>query len=123
MCARWLHNVTPSHWILHTVPIQQPEISNQIEKDVPVASTSNLTLPDLIVIQRRVLSDEEKEILKKLGQHTEFLPASFVIDGIKKLFKFLDLKIIGIINTKKQKYLTFLIFPLVQMVKIFFFYF
>ena len=52
------------------VPIQQPEISNQIEKDVPVPSTSNLTLPDLIVIQRRVFSDEEKKILKKLDQHT-----------------------------------------------------
>ena len=50
--------------------IQQPEISNQIEKDVPVSSTSNLTLPDLIVIQRRVFSDEEKEILKKLDQYT-----------------------------------------------------
>nr|CAG8487004.1 14821_t:CDS:2 [Entrophospora candida] len=44
----------------------------------PVPSTSNLTLPDLIVIQRRVLSDEEREILKKLDQHTESLLASFV---------------------------------------------
>lgn len=65
--------------------IQQSEISNQIEEDVPVPSTSNLTLPDPIVIRRRVLSDEEKEILKKLDQHTEFLPASFVEELLMEL--------------------------------------
>nr|CAG8473737.1 1901_t:CDS:2 [Entrophospora candida] len=78
-------NITKIHVVPHTDTSKRPEISNQIEKDVPVPSTSNLTLPDLIVIQRRVLSDEEKEVLKKLDQHTEFLPASFIEELLMEL--------------------------------------
>jgi hypothetical protein len=44
--------------------VQQPEISNQIEEEeATVPTTLNLILPDPIVMRRRVLSDEEKEIL------------------------------------------------------------
>ena len=76
-----------------------------------------------------MLSDEEKEVLKKLDQHTEFLPASFVEELLMELKNYSSswtknkLKIIGIINTKETKILNFFNISISSNGKQFFFYF